>query len=127
MFPNIKIPLMLSFLFISSCSQFENNGKQEQILEEEIVMSMTAALNGYLHFTDRCVVVNAENGEGTQLAILGNQIISNLTENTLVYQGKKYTEGDYIRVGGGYVDDSATFKKKHNLSECDGLEVFVPN
>ena len=121
---------MLSFLFISSCSQFEANGKQEQILEEDIIMSMTAALDGYLHFTDRCVIVNAEDGEeaeGTQLAILGNQIISNLTENTLVYQGKKYTEGDYIRVGGGYVDDSATFKKKHNLSECDGLEVFIPN
>ena len=44
-----------------------------------------------------------------------------------MYQGKKYTEGDYIEVGGGGVGDSATFKKKHNLSECDGLEVFIPN
>lgn len=121
--------LILSFLFISSCSQFEANGKKEQ---EPITAeaSMTAALDGYLHFTDRCVIVNSkdgEEGEGTQLAILGNQIISNLTENTLVYEGKKYTEGDYIRLGGGYVDDSATFKKEHSLDECSGLEVFTPN
>ena len=125
--------LTLSFLFITSCSQFEANGKQEQILEEDIITaeaSMTAALDGYLHFTDRCIIVNAKDGEeaeGTQLAILGNEVISEVTNNSLVYQGKKYTEGDYIRVGGGYVDDSATFKKKHNLSECDGLEIFIPN
>lgn len=125
---NFKMLLILSFLFLSSCSQFEANEKQEQ---EPIIAqaSMTAALNGYLHFTENCVIVSSKDGgESTQLAILGDQVISDLTENSFVYQGKKYTEGDYIQVGGGgVVNDISTFKKKHNLNECGGLEVFVPN
>ena len=119
--------LILSFLFVSSCSQLEPNEKQAQ---EPITAqaSMTAALGGYLHFTDSCVTVSSKDGEeGTQLAILGDQVISDLTKNTLVYEGKKYSEGDYIRVGGGYVDDSAAFKKERNLDECSGLEIFIPN
>ena len=126
---DFKMLLILSFLFLSSCSEFEANGKQEQILEEEIITSMTAALDGYLHFTEDCIIVSSKDGEeSTQLAILGDQVISDLTENSLVYQGKKYTESDYIRVGGGgVVNDVSTFKKKHNLNKCGGLEVFIPN
>ena len=127
MSPNFRMSLILSFLFISSCSQFEANEKQEQ---EPIIAqtSMTAALGGYLHFTDNCIIVRAKDGgEGVQLAILGDEVISDLTENSLVYQGKKYTESDYIRVGGGYVNYSAAFKKEHNLGECSGLEIFIPN
>ena len=123
--------LTLSFLFITSYSQFEANGKQERILEEEIITaeaSMTAALDGYLHFSKGCIIVRPKGEKGIQLAILGNEIISEVTNNSLVYQGKKYTEGDYIRVGGGgVVNDVSTFKKKHNLNECGGLEVFIPN
>lgn len=89
---------------------------------------MTAALDGYLHFTDNCIIVRPEGEKGTQLAILGDQVISDLTENSLVYQGKKYTEGDYIRVGGGgVVGDSDAFKKERNLDKCSDLEIFIPN
>lgn len=123
---NFKMSLILSFLFISSCSQFEANEKQEQ---EPITAqtSMTAAFDGYLHFTDNCIIVRPKGEKGVQLAILGNQVISDLTENSLVYQGKKYTEGDHIRVGGGGVGDNDTFKKERNLDECSGLEIFIPN
>ncbi|MGP5273946.1 hypothetical protein ACTXLK_11590 [Psychrobacter faecalis] len=124
---NFKMSLILPFLFISSCSQFEANEKQEQ---EPITVqtSMTAALDGYLHFTDNCIIVRPEGEKGTQLAILGDQVISDLTENSLVYQGKKYTEGDYIRVGGGgVVGDSDAFKKERNLDKCSDLEIFIPN
>lgn len=123
---NFKIPLILSFLFISACSEFKapENQEQEPITAET---SMTAAYGGYLHFTKGCIIVRPEGEKGVQLAILGDQVISDFTKNTLVYEGKKYTEGDYIRVGGGGVADSAEFKKKHNLSECSSLEIFVPN
>lgn len=123
---NFKMLLILSFLFLSSCSQFEANEKQVQ---EPIIAqaSMIAAFDGYLHFTDNCIIVRPEGEKGVQLAILGDQVISDLTENSLVYQGKKYTEGDYIRVGGGGVGDSAAFKKERNLDKCSGLEIFIPN
>lgn len=115
---------------MSSCSQFDSNPKQEQISDAEPITgtaSMIALYSGNLHFNEDCIIVRPEGEKGIQLAILGNEVISEVTNNSLVYQGKKYTEGDYIEVGGGGVGDSATFKKKHNLSECDGLEVFIPN
>lgn len=118
---------ILPLLFISSCSQFESNDNQEQ---EPITGKdfMIAAYSGNLHFDEDCIIVRPEGEKGIQLAILGNEVISEVTNNSLVYQGKKYTEGDYIEVGGGgVVNDVSTFKKKHNLSECDGLEVFIPN
>ncbi len=123
---DFKMSLILAFLFLSSCSQFEANEKQEQ---EPIIgqATMTAAFDGYLHFTDNCIIVRPEGEKGVQLAILGDQVISDLTENSLVYEGKKYTEGNYIRVGGGGVGDSAAFKKEHNLNECSDLEIFIPN
>ena len=131
MFSNFKVPLILSFLLISSCSQFDSNSKQEQISDAEPIpaeASMTASYNGYLHFTEDCIIVRPEGEKGVQLAILGNKVISDLTNNSLVYQGKRYTEGDYIQVGGGGpVGDSATFKKEHHLSECGRLEIFIPN
>ena len=130
MFLNFKTPIILSFLLMSSCSQFDSNPKQEQISDAEPITgtaSMIALYSGNLHFNEDCIIVRPEGEKGIQLAILGNEVISEVTNNSLVYQGKKYTEGDYIEVGGGGVGDSATFKKKHNLSECDGLEVFIPN
>ena len=130
MFLNFKAPIILSFLIMSSCSQFDSNPKQEQISDAEPITgtaSMIALYSGNLHFNEDCIIVRPEGEKGIQLAILGNEVISEVTNNSLVYQGKKYTEGDYIEVGGGGVGDSATFKKKHNLSECDGLEVFIPN
>lgn len=130
MFLNFRAPIILSFLLMSSCSQFDSNPKQEQISDAEPITgtaSMIALYSGNLHFNEDCIIVRPEGEKGIQLAILGNEVISEVTNNSLVYQGKKYTEGDYIEVGGGGVGDSATFKKKHNLSECDGLEVFIPN
>ena len=115
---------------MSSCSQFNSDSKQEQILDEEPMNGKifeTALYSGNLNFNENCIIVRPKGEKGIQLAILGNEVISEVTNNSLVYQGKKYTEGDYIEVGGGGVGDSATFKKKHNLSECDGLEVFIPN
>ena len=116
---------------MSSCSQFDSNPKQEQISDAEpitVTASMIALYSGNLHFNEDCIIVRPEGEKGIQLAILGNEVISEVTNNSLVYQGKKYTEGDYIQVGGGVVvNDVSTFKKKHNLNECGGLEVFVPN
>ena len=133
MFPNLKIALILSFLLISSCSQVESISGQDQTSNEEPIVaetSMTATNYGYLHFTDNCVMLGPRAGEevdSTQLVILGENIVVNLIEGSLVYEGKKYMEGDYILLGGGYVQDSAAFKKEHNLNECGGLEVFIPN
>ena len=123
---NYKMLLLLSFLFLSSCSQFEANEKQEQ---EPIIAqaSMTALYSGNLHFNEDCIIVRPEGEKGIQLAILGNEVISEVTNNSLVYQGKKYTEGDYIEVVGGGVGDNVAFKKEHNLGECSNLEVFIPN
>ena len=115
---------------MSSCSQFDSNAEQEKTSDAEPITgkdSMIAAYNGNLHFDEDCIIVRPKGEKGIQLAIPKNEVISEVTNNSLVYQGKKYTEGDYIEVGGGGVGDSATFKKKHNLSECDGLEVFIPN
>ena len=122
--------MILSFLIMSSCSQFNSDSKQEQILDEEPMNGKifeTALYSGNLNFNENCIIVRPKGEKGIQLAILGNEVISEVTNNSLVYQGKKYTEGDYIQVGGGGVGDSATFKKKHNLDECFGLEVFIPN
>ena len=131
MFLNFKAPIILSVLLISSCSQFDSNPKQEQISDAEPITgtaSMIALYSGNLHFNEDCIIVRPEGEKGIQLAIPKNEVISEVTNNSLVYQGKKYTEGDYIQVSGGVVvNDVSTFKKKHNLSECDGLEVFVPN
>ena len=114
-----------------SCSQSDPNAEQEQTSDAEPITgkdSMTAAYNGNLNFDEDCIIVRPEGEKGIQLAILGNEVISEVTNNSLVYQGKKYTEGDYIQVSGGVVvNDVATFKKKYNLNECGGLEVFVPN
>ncbi|PKH64437.1 hypothetical protein CXF61_11540 [Psychrobacter sp. 4Dc] len=131
MFLNFKAPIILSVLLISSCSQFDSNPKQEQISDAEPITgtaSMIALYSGNLHFNEDCIIVRPEGEKGIQLAIPKNEVISEVTNNSLVYQGKKYTEGDYIQVSGGVVvNDVSTFKKKHNLSECDGLEVFIPN
>ena len=131
MFLNFKAPIILSVLLISSCSQFDSNPKQEQISDAEPITgtaSMIALYSGNLHFNEDCIIVRPEGEKGIQLAIPKNEVISEVTNNSLVYQGKKYTEGDYIQVSGGVVvNDVSTFKKKHNLNECGGLEVFVPN
>lgn len=124
MFLNFKAPIILSVLLISSCSQFDSNPKQEQISDAEPITgtaSMIALYSGNLHFNEDCIIVRPEGEKGIQLAIPKNEVISEVTNNSLVYQGKKYTEGDYIQVSGGVVvNDVSTFKKKHNLSECDG-------
>ena len=115
---------------MSSCSQFNSNSEQERTSDAEPLTgkdSMIAAYNGNLHFDEDCIIVRPEGEKGVQLAILGDQVISDLTENSLVYEGKKYTEGNYIRVGGGGVGDSAAFKKEHNLNECSDLEIFIPD
>ena len=131
MFLNFKAPIILSVLLISSCSQFDSNPKQEQISDAEPITgtaSMIALYSGNLNFNENCIIVRPKGEKGIQLAIPKNEVISEVTNNSLVYQGKKYTEGDYIQVSGGVVvNDVSTFKKKHNLSECDGLEVFIPN
>lgn len=127
---NFKMLLILSFLFLSSCSQFEANEKQEQISDTEPITGkafMIALYSGNLHFNEDCIIVRPEGEKGIQLAILGNEVISEVTNNSLVYQGKKYTEGDYIEVVGGGVGDNVAFKKEHNLGECSGLEIFIPN
>ena len=116
---------------MSSCSQFDSNPKQEQISDAEPITgtaSMIALYSGNLHFNEDCIIVRPEGEKGIQLAILGTKVISDVTKNSLMYKGKKYTEGDYIQVsGGGVVNDISTFKKEHNLDECFGLEVFIPN
>lgn len=131
MFLNFKAPIILSFLIMSSCSQFDSNAEQEKTSDAEPITgkdSMIAAYNGNLHFDEDCIIVRPKGEKGIQLAIPKNEVISEVTNNSLVYQGKKYTEGDYIQVSGGVVvNDVSTFKKKHNLNECGGLEVFVPN
>lgn len=117
---------------MSSCSQFESKPKQEQVSEAKPIIattSLTAAYEGYLHFTGDCVVIKSQGGEGgVQLPMLDDGVMSDFTANSLVYKGKKYTEGDYIRIGGGIVsNDVDTFRKKHNLKECGGLDIFIPN
>ena len=119
---------------MSSCSQFESKPKpkQEQVSEAKPIIaatSLTAAYEGYLHFTGDCVVIKSQGGEGgVQLPMLDDGVMSDFTANSLVYKGKKYTEGDYIRIGGGIVpNDIDIFRKKHNLKECGGLDIFIPN
>ena len=116
---------------MSSCSQFDSNAEQEKTSDAEPITgkdSMIAAYNGNLHFDEDCIIVRPKGEKGIQLAILGNKVISDVTKNSLMYKGKKYTEGEYIQVsGGGVVNDISTFKKEHNLDECFGLEVFIPN
>lgn len=126
--------MLLSFFLMSSCSQFESKPKQEQVLEGKPIIiktSLTAAYEGYLHFTGDCVVIKSQRGGGgggVQLPMLDDGVMSDFTANSLVYKGKKYTEGDYIRIGGGIVsNDIDTFRKKHNLKECGGLDIFIPN
>lgn len=123
--------MILSFLIMSSCSQFNSDSKQEQILDKEPMNGKifeTALYSGNLNFNENCIIVRPKGEKGIQLAILGNKVISDVTKNSLMYKGKKYTEGDYIQVsGGGVVNDISTFKKEHNLDECFGLEVFIPN
>ena len=120
--------MILSFLIMSSCSQFNSDSKQEQILDEEPMNGKifeTALYSGNLNFNENCIIVRPKGEKGIQLAILGNKVISDVTKNSLMYKGKKYTEGDYIQVsGGGVVNDISTFKKEHNLDECFGLEVL---
>ncbi len=130
MFLNFKASIILSFLLMSSCSQFDSNSKQEQISDEEPITGkafMIALYSGNLHFDEDCIIVRPKGEKGIQLAIPKNEVISEVTNNSLVYQGKKYTEGDYIQVSGGGVGDSVAFKKEHNLNECSGLEIFIPN
>ena len=118
---------MLFPFLIYSCSQFKP--KQEQTSEEKPIIAKTslgAAYEGYLHFAGDCVVVKPKGGIGVQLPMLEDGVMSDFTANSLVYKGKKYTEGDYIQIAGGIVsNDIDIFRKKHNIKECEGLDIFI--
>lgn len=92
----------------------------------EIPTCMAAALSGRLKVHGSCLVI-ANGNDYTQPIFEKSSINWDESSKTLTFQGKKYKEGDEIRVGGGGLPTDETYPKKMNMGipECGNAHLFL--
>lgn len=92
----------------------------------EIPTCMAAALSGRLKVQGSCLVI-ANGNDYTQPIFEKSSINWDEASKTLTFQGKKYKEGDEIRVGGGGLPTDETYPKKMNMGipDCPNSHLFL--
>ena len=83
-----------------------------------------ALLEGTLHVSDTCVVIVAEFGQ-TLLPIFQRPRTA-WDGTTLTYNGKPYTDGSSISLGGGYYDEPRDADYAPQGCDVDGVFYVAP-
>lgn len=85
-------------------------------------------INGVLKVTDSCVVIDLENGASVQPIFTSSSVSWDNDRSILSYHGKKYSSGDYIELGGGFVSEN-TIKPllNKNIPTCRNSKLFLAN
>ena len=92
----------------------------------EIPTCMAAALSGRLKVQGSCLVI-ANGNDYTQPIFEKSSINWDEASKTLTFEGKKYKEGDEIRVGGGGLPTDETYPKKMSMGipDCPNSHLFL--
>jgi len=87
---------------------------------------MVASLVGHLEFRENCIVVIAEGGDIEQPVFPSYSVSWDEATNTLIYESKRYKDGDPISLTGGGVNESFFgAQEKVYLPECPNSSLFV--
>ena len=85
-------------------------------------------INGILKVNNSCIVIDLENGASVQPIFSSSSVSWDNDRNILSYHGKKYTTGDYIELGGGFVSENIlkSIPNKH-IPTCVASKLFLAN
>lgn len=94
----------------------------------ESVGGYTATLSGTLRVKENCVVIVLENGSAVQPIFASYTVVWNNTKNILIYNSEQYRDGDYIRLGGGFIPTTiADTLTKRTIPNCPDSILFLVN
>lgn len=87
---------------------------------------MLAGLDGHLEIRENCIVVVSEGGYIAQPVFLSYSVSWDEASNTLIYDSKRYKDGDPISLTGGGVNEKIfRAQEKVYLPECPNSSLFV--